>query len=236
MDDIEFRRNAVINPNTKHADFLHKTKQNRSNHEFVQQQMVFDQNLHKTLNIPVADNLADRIILKQQLSLHQSHRNNRFRSRLAAAIAASVILIISIIVLQPETLDSSLLNQQVINHVNSDTHALNVRMDVPKTAIDTMLASYGGRFNGPIGEVTYLGHCIIGDKTGLHLVLKTRQGLVTVMILPNQTIDSEHSLKTADYQSIVYPAKKGSIAIIAEHSESIRAAQLTINQNLNWIL
>lgn len=236
MDDIEFRRNAVINPKTKHADFLHKTKQSRSNHEFVKQQIAFDQYLHKTLDIPVPDNLADRIILKQQLSLHQAHRTKRVRNWLAAGIAASVVLVISIIVLLPKTLDSSLLNQQVINHVNSDTHALNVLMDVPKTAIDTMLASYGGRFNGPIGKVTYLGHCIIGDKTGLHLVLKTRQGLVTVMILPNQIIDSEYSLKTTDYQSLVYPSKKGSIAIIAEHSDSLRATQLTIDQNLNWIL
>lgn len=236
MDDIEFRKNAVINPNTQHPDFLLKTKQSQSNREFVKQQRVFDQTLNDTLNIPAPDNLADRIILKQQLSLHQSQRKKLLRNGFAAGLAASLVLVVSLIYMLPETLDSSLLNQQVINHMNNDTHALNVHMDVPKTAIDTMLASYGGRFKGPIGKVTYLGHCIIGDQTGLHLVLNTRQGLVTIMILPNQTINSEHSLTYGNYQSVVYPSKKGSIAIIAEHPAAIRETQLTINQNLNWIL
>ena len=69
MDDIEFRKNAVINPNTKHPDFLLKTKQSQSNREFVKQQQVFDQVLNNTLNIPAPEHLADRIILKQQLSI-----------------------------------------------------------------------------------------------------------------------------------------------------------------------
>jgi len=240
VDDLEFRKRAIIDPDNQDPDFLSKTRQNHNNHRFVKQQQSFQQKLVQTLTISPPENLSDRVILAQQLSQHQSQqkqkRHRKWRNWLGGSIAASIIMFFSLSLILPETLDSATLAQDVINHVHEDTHALNVDMDVPKTNIDTMLASYGGKLNGPIGQVSFLGHCIIGGHTGIHMVLKTPQGLVTVLLLPTQTIDSPASLNDIQLSGILYPSQKGSIAIISEQAEVIKATRRQIDQNLNWII
>ena len=240
MDDLEFRKNATIEPGSQQPEFLQKMQQSRLNRRFVQAQLAFEQQLSDTMKISPPENLSDRILLSQQLSEHKLQRQRRRRTWLFSGIAASVMLAVSLTLMLPETINSAQLSQQIISHVQNDTHALNVRMSVPKNSIDTMLASYGGKLEGPIGNVSFLGHCIIGEHTGIHLVLNTRQGQVTVILLPTQTISNSHSFNDRQFTGVVYPSQKGSIAIltdnIAEHAESINEIRQQIDRNLNWII
>ncbi len=78
MDDLEFRKRAIIDPHDQSAEFLEKTRQSNNNQKFVEQQRHFDQQLSETLSINTPDNLAKRIILNQQLAEHKaSHQHNR---------------------------------------------------------------------------------------------------------------------------------------------------------------
>lgn len=240
MDDLEFRKHAVIDPYDQLHEFLKKTSQNIHNHQFVEEQKLFNQKLVSILEISTPENLADRIILAQQLSQHKvvqsNKRQKQWRNWLGSSIAAALILAFSLSLTLPKTQDSALLTQEVLQHVHDDTHALNIRMNVPKTNIDTMLASYGGKLNGPIGQVTFLGHCIIGGHTGVHMVLNTSKGVVTVILLPSQTIDGPTSLQDNQLKGLVYPAQKGSIAVVSEYLEAIESTRQQIDKNLNWII
>ena len=240
MDDLEFRKSAIINPDNKDPEFLEKQQQSHNNHRFVSEQKAFNQQLNKTLNISAPDNLAQRIILSQQLGQHKQITQQQHRQRrnwlLAGIAAVFIITITSRLLFAPAIIESSQLAQQVITHIHDDTHALNVHMDVPKSSIDTMLASYGGKLSGPIGNVSFLGHCIVGGHTGIHMVLSTPKDLVTVMILPKQAINKPTALVDNDLKGIVYPSQKGSIAIVAKDKLSIESTRNKINQNLNWII
>ncbi|MCK5648787.1 MAG: DUF3379 family protein [Gammaproteobacteria bacterium] len=240
MDDLEFRKNAIIDPCSQTPEFLEKTRQSRNNQSFVENQQSFNQELLNTLEFSTPENLSDRIILAQQLSQHHLQqkikRQKHWRNWLGGSIAAAIIMAFSLNLILPGTQNSSLLAQQVIKHVHEDTHALNVHMNVPKTRIDTMLASYGGKLNGPIGQVTFLGHCIIGGHTGIHMVLNTSLGIVSVLLLPSQIINDSSVLNDSQLSGILYPSQKGSIAIVSEQPKAIEAARRQINQNLNWII
>lgn len=240
MDDLEFRKSAIINPDNQEPEFLEKTRQNNNNRRFVANQQSFSQQLQDTLELSTPGNLSDRIILAQQLSQHKLQRTQKrqkqWRTWIGGSIAASLITAFSLFLILPKTLSSDTLAQEVVNHIHEDTHALNVQMHVPKTHIDTMLASYGGKLNGPIGQVSYLGHCIVGGHTGIHMVLNTSQGIVTVLLLPTQKINDSILLNDRQLSGILYPAQKGSIAIISEKPEAIEATRLQIDQNLNWII
>jgi len=240
VDDLEFRKSAIINPQSQDQHFLQKKQQSRSNQQFVSEQKKFNQQLSNTLVIPVPENLSERILLNQQLQLHQQlrrqKRQKQWRKAFAGAIAASLLVTFSSLLLMNRQVDSNQLVQQVIDHVHDDTHALNIHMAVPKTQIDTMLASYGGKLEGPIGQVSFLGRCIIGEQTGIHMVLNTDQGLVTVIVLPTQSIKSSKILIDGQYSGLIYPSQKGSIAIIAKQKQSILNTQQRLKQNLHWII
>jgi len=244
VDDLEFRKTAIIDPDNQDPEFLQKKQQSQYNRRFVIEQQAFKQQLANTINISTPENLADRIILKQQLGQHkqqsQQQSQKQYKQRrhwLMAGIAAVfIITFTSRLLLSPTIIESSQLAQQVITHIHDDTHALNVRMDIPKSSIDTMLASYGGKLSGPVGNVSFLGHCIVGGHTGIHLVLDTSYGLVTVLILPKQSINEAAVLADNSLKGILYPTQKGSIAIVAEHKQAIETTREKINQNLNWII
>lgn len=240
MDDLEFRKKAITEPNSLAQDFLTKSRQTANNRHFIKQQKQFNQQLLDTLSIPAPENLSERIILTQQLAEHKIHhrlkRQKHWRNWLGGSIAASLIIALSLNFILPETLNTAVLAQQVIEHINEDTHALNIHMDVPKSSIDTMLASYGGKLNGPIGQVYFLGHCIIGGHTGIHIVLNTSQGLVTVFLLPTQHINHSTVLDEQQLSGVLYPSAKGSIAIVAEQADAIEVTRLMIDENLNWII
>jgi hypothetical protein len=237
VDDLEFRKRAVIDPNDQSAEFLEKTSQSTSNQRFVEQQRAFDRQLSETLNFKTPDNLAERIILTQQLGKYKSRQQQTQHKWLISGIAASLFaLAISFTLWSPAEVNSSQLSAQIISHYYEDTHALNVHMDVAKNNIDTMLASYGGKLDGPIGKVAFLGHCIVGGHTGVHLVLSTQQGPVTVLILPTQPVNRVYELHDQQLSGIVYPSKKGSIAILAEHAEVISSTRQRLDSSLNWII
>ena len=247
MDDLEFRKKAIIEPDNQDPNFLNKTSQNDNNSRFVENQQSFNKSLKDTLEIPTPENLNERIILAQQLSQrsqkneqaqHQGKttRHKQWRNWLGGSIAASIAVFMSLILILPKTMDSSVLAKEVISHIYEDTHALDVQMNVPKNNIDTMLTSYGGKLKGPIGQVTYLGHCIVGGQTGIHMVLNTSQGIVTVLLLPKQSINDSILLSDNQLNGILYPSQKGSIAIVSEHAAAIEQTRQQINQNLNWII
>ena len=246
MDDLEFRKRAIIDPHDQTAEFLEKTRQSNNNQKLVEQQRHFDQQLSETLRINTPDNLAERIILNQQLAEHKaSHQHIRQKTRqrkwFMGSIAASIFAITLSFILwpalwTPATIDGNQLAEQVLSHYYQDTHALNVDMNVAKNNIDTMLASYGGKLNDPIGQVAFLGHCIVGGHTGVHLVLNTPQGQVTVLILPTQPINHTYPLHDQQISGIVYPSKKGSIAILTEHAEVISSTRQRLDSSLNWII
>ncbi len=243
MDDLEFRKNATINPNNQAPQFLQKKQQSHFNNRFTHEQQVFDQQLTQTLNISIPENLAERLVLSQQLNQHTQQLNQHTQQKktwinraIASAAAIFIIIISSQLLFMPSSINSQKLAQQVITHIHEDTHALNTQTDIAKSSIDTMLAPYGGKLTGPIGNVSFLGHCIVGGQTGVHIVLKTPKGLVTVILLPQQSINEPAELVDNDYKGILYPTQKGSIAIVAEHSQLVSDTQLKIKQNLSWVI
>ncbi|MCP3851592.1 MAG: DUF3379 domain-containing protein [Gammaproteobacteria bacterium] len=240
MDDLEFRKSAIIDPDNQDPEFLKKAHQNQSNRQFIEKQKAFGQQIKSAFEVETPDNLSERIILNQQLSEHKQLNNQKrqtlWRNWLGGSLAASIMLAFSLSLILPNVQNDSVLAQNIITHVHTDTHALNVRMNIPKTQIDTMLASYGGKLNGPIGQVIFLGHCIIGGKTGVHMVLDTVHGVVTVMLLPTQTVSETLDLNDSQLSGILYSSQKGSIAITAQNKEAIEQTRQNIDQNLNWII
>lgn len=236
MDDLEFRRKAIIDPQDQSQIFLQKARQSKENLHFVEDQLDFQYTLTKTLQIDVPENLSNRIILNRRLSEHKKNRQHQHLYRYTAGFAATLALVLAAMLFLPKNDNPQQLTYQIINHLYEDTHALNVKMDVPKNSIDTILASYGGKLSSPIGHVTFLGHCIIGKNTGIHLVLQASQGFVTVIILPTETLQYEQPIADNQYKGIIYPGHKGSIAIIAESLEPVTDVRERIDHSLKWLI
>jgi len=67
MDELEFRRRTIAQPNDIDKELMEFAQSNPERQSFITEMKEFDKHLQDALDIPVPDNLADRIILNTSL-------------------------------------------------------------------------------------------------------------------------------------------------------------------------
>ncbi len=183
MDELEFRRRAYADPNEDTEAFHAAMGDAPGRAEFVQQLQSMDRELEQVLKIPVPDDLADRLLLKQNLTVHQSQKR-RHRWQLAAAASVAFAVGLSMTLLSRGSAD---LGQHALAHVAHEASFTNVvDEDVDLKGLNTKLASFGGRFRELPGQVYYANYCDFEGIRSLHVVMSSDQGRVTLFVIPHQ--------------------------------------------------
>ena len=90
MDDLEFRRAIYADPKNQDADTILAQQQDPSKKQFAQEICQLDNKIKQALQIPVPDDLANKLILRQTLANHQVQKR---KSRVHLALAASVAIV-----------------------------------------------------------------------------------------------------------------------------------------------
>ena len=74
MDELKFRRQAYGDPNNQDPEFLEALSQSEDNQAFVAELKALDGKISQALRIPVAEDLSEKLLLKQQLAVHHAQR------------------------------------------------------------------------------------------------------------------------------------------------------------------
>lgn len=187
MDDLKFRRHAYSDPKSQDEQFIKHIRKNSENQSFVNELIALDSKIEQALNIEVPENLADKILLNQQLQQGQIQHRRKGKLTSVVAIAASVILL-TIIGLNVLNIVPINLGQHALAHVLHEPEGFINEHPIPITKVNTQLKSINGLttqgFTQSPGEILYTAHCDFQGVESLHLVLRTTQGKVTVFILP----------------------------------------------------
>ncbi|MGX9462618.1 DUF3379 domain-containing protein [Shewanella sp. A14] len=185
MDDLQFRRHAYGDPNNQSDEFLAHLAENEDDAHFVKDLKAFDHKLTQALKINVPDDLADKLILRQQLNQHQkSKKNTRYLMAMAASIAFVVGISFSLLRFTPINL-----GENSLAHVRHETKALIIEQDIGFNDVNFKLASLEGlrdsKFIQQPGRVFYTSYCDFQGVKSLHLVMADENGnKVTLFIVP----------------------------------------------------
>ena len=76
MDDLQFRRAIYADPNNQDDDAILAQEQDPSKKQFAQEICQLDEKIKQALQIPVPDDLVDKLILRQTLASHQVQKKN----------------------------------------------------------------------------------------------------------------------------------------------------------------
>jgi hypothetical protein len=72
-----------------------------------------------------------------------------------------------------------------------------------------------------IGLVTYAMSCVINGRTVPHLVIQGNKGPVTLILLPEETIDASVPLTGENVHGVLLPVGNGSIAVIGQREDQL---------------
>lgn len=113
------------------------------------------------------------------------------------------------------------LAHEVIAHVLSEPDVLDMREDVPAEAVQAAFAGIGGRLHRAIGEVRFLGTCVMNGQVVQHLLVQTPEGEVSLILLSGTLLDSG-PYSSQGMTSVLLPLQRGSIGIVTRSADTAR--------------
>ncbi|MBI3715392.1 MAG: DUF3379 family protein [Betaproteobacteria bacterium] len=152
--------------------------------------------------------LADRIILRARF---------RQRTRWLAGIAAgALVATAALFALRPEA--PAPIAVAMLDHVITQPDELADAGSVPAQTARASLQRIGIRFDDLGYPIRHLTECVIDGRTGRHLVVKTPEGLVTLLVVPRRSgeMPGRIELKHADFRAVLRPAGSVAVGVFAD--------------------
>ena len=87
MDDLQFRRGIYADPKSRDKATQAAIDADPAKQQFVKDIEALDDKLARAMNVPVPDDLYNKLILRQTLASHQQQKK---KTRIQLAMAASV--------------------------------------------------------------------------------------------------------------------------------------------------
>ena len=235
MDDILFRHTVIATPNEKSDELQHWAAENAQNKALVNDAAAFDAKLQSLLKVPAPEGLTDKILLEQSFAMENQ---KRLKNRWHIAIAASIAFVIGLSLPLLNTLSHSPLDIGTVamKHVQQEygfTSKINEQASL--AMVNTKLASYGGRVEGDLGEVSFVNYCDFEGTPALHMIIQGEKGQVTVFVVPNDAgfIDSE-KFNNPHLKGFTEKMGNANVVIVGERDEPLEKVQLKIQENIVW--
>ncbi|MGS0682259.1 DUF3379 domain-containing protein [Shewanella sp. 125m-7] len=222
MDELTFRRQAYSEPNNQDPDFLDAAMESVEREAFLNDLKGLDNKIERALSIDVPDDLAAKLLLRQQL---QHHHSQRRKTGFAFALVASVAFLagMTFTLMRMGPVD---LSQHALAHVHHEDKALRIDQDVPFQEVNFQLASLGGqgdmRFTQQPGKVFYSTYCDFQGVQSLHLVMQGEQGKVTLFIVPlEDRMVLEDAFADNKYQGMGFTTDNAYMLLVSEQSQDL---------------
>lgn len=235
MDDLHIRRSILADPKARDEAMNEAIKSDPVKQKFVQDVEALDDKIAQAMNVPVPDDLYNKLILRQTLASHQQQKS---KTRVRIAMAASVAFVLGLTVnfmMFSSTYKN--LGDYAIAHVDHEaSHFSNAdEANVTLASLNDKMASFKGSFNSTFGTLIFADYCRFDGSKSLHLVFQGESSPVNVFIVPNDE-DIEFNAKFANdrFEGRSLNFNHSNVIVVGDKKEPIQQWQERINNNITW--
>jgi hypothetical protein len=220
MDFTEFRRRLGAEPLSDDPELMQARESSPEFEQEARDARQFEEKLVHALRLPEPDGLIEEL---QSLPLSSDARTGPSRW-MRMALAASLLLAVGAAGItwnMNRGWDS--VEAYVADHYRHDGYSL-LEQAHSATASDVqkMLAALdmeaAPALAGIVGVIKY---CRTPDGRGVHMVLDTQSGPVTVIFMPETTVIDRETLQFDNVEAMLVQLQSGSAAIIAPEQQQI---------------
>jgi hypothetical protein len=223
MNCLDFRRAILANPRQLDEAARAHSLECAGCRDFLDRQRDLDAELFAAMQVPPPDGLADRILVARGL--------RPARRPMAWAVAATIVLAMGIAwVGGSRIIGGDALGREAIAHVIHEPQALTIAHAVASDMLPALLADQGLKAVASLGQVSYATFCPMGERIARHLVVRTAEGPVTLLLMPDDPAGRRRALTEGDgLAALVLPAARGSIAIVAASPAQVLAIEKALS-------
>jgi hypothetical protein len=228
MNELEFRKRCIINPDDPDPDF--RAALANDDYRRVQAECAdFDEKLLEALNVPAPEGLQDRILAANRRPSFLA----RWKKKLAALTSLIVTLVLGLtLLLRPQLA----LSDMVIEHLYHDMAVMYSRDVIPEEHVDEIVQHFGADLESSlVGIIRFIEDCRFADhRKGIHLVYDGQSGPVTVFYIPHRQIDRMQAIGKDEFQGIIFPHHEGSMAIVGLIGEDLKSQKSKVEAAFDW--
>jgi hypothetical protein len=230
MNYFEFKQQLMVDSFTQDEEFHRLRKEDLHCARAYEEAMVFEKTLKLAFHTKVPSNLKDSIILRQATS-HTVQRSIK-KYAIAATIFISFIVVSSAWYFQkPSTVE-----QFIIAAIKSESNVSLSEKPIPLEEVKKIFAGYQTAVGDDLGKVRFIHDCHTPGGLGVHMVVATEAGPVTVYYMPKTKLDKDRiNFDTNNDKVVLVAMEKGSVAIIAHTSQQLAAVEPMLQNNLFFL-
>ena len=221
MKFSDFKRLLGADPYSKDPEFLRARNAGGEYGEAAKESGEFEKKLQSTFAVNVPVDLNERIL---------AHVNNVPAQRVPRwpmALAASIFMMLGATAVfiwqQGQVVD---LEGYVLNHWQSEGVRVvqQARGPISLDDVQQIMASVNAHAGDKMAaQVAFIKNCPTPDGKGVHLVLATDYGPVTVFYMPKTEVQDARSFSMPGVQAFLVDLPHGSAAVIGPSSESVQS-------------
>jgi hypothetical protein len=189
--------------------------------DYRREMRVLDDNILRALALEPAALRSDgaaRAHVRAVPSSTELVRSRRFLTGSRRwALAASVVLAIVAALVLWSAFPRTSLASDVVAHVVMEPWSLKSTASVPRQELAAVLRRAGLQLDPLEGEITFAHSCWFRGRWVPHFAVRTEQGLVTVLVLPDEHVRNVERFSQGGFSGVLLPAPQGSIAVLGRN-------------------
>lgn len=232
MDDLSFRKAVYADPFTKDRAVIDAALQDPKKQAFWDELKQMETQLQQAMNIPVPENLAERLILRQSLKQHEKTQQKR---PWYLALAASVLLASVVSFNMISGSDGSKFENDVFAHMEHVNIELMKSGEVDMNAVNAKLASFNGSVDESIGDIASANYCYLDKIKSLHVIIRGERGLTSLFVVPDSITESvSDTFSNASFQGAAFLLESAKIIVVGEDSQAVEDIKARAKSSLRF--
>jgi len=203
---------------------------------FREEMRALDQRITRALAISVPELRIPDLPDIDTASVVSLAARRRFNVPARMAVAATLVLaaFIGVRMIGGNVVYPTLADE-IVAHLDHEPYALRVTDEpVDDRRLAKVVPASVATMNHDAGLITYAQACVINGKKIPHLVIQGEQGPVTILLLPDEAVDSPVIIEGESINGVILPVGGGSVAIIGERNEKLEAIQQNVVNSVTW--
>lgn len=233
MDELTFRRRIYANPDDNEQDIIEACQQDPAKAKFKSEMQQFDDSLTKAFDIPVPDNLADRVLLSQTIDFQQAQkRKSRLHLAIAASVAFTIGLTFQMVGVSPR---HDTLGEHALAHVHAEIGHLHEQSIYSTEQLNLKLASFGAKMMSDVAPIKFANYCYFGGVRSLHIVLQGEEYPVTVFLVPSGSgMKNSDAFSDGEFQGEGLQFQQADMLIVTDKDDSVDKWREKLSKAIEW--
>ena len=232
MDFSEFLRRIGSDPNDQDPELLRARQSGENFEQAAHDAEQFEIQLQRATHLPAPDGLLNQILEISSQNTVASTAPRRWRHM---AMAAGLLIAVGAAgITWNMNRGWESVDEYVMDHYRHDGNALlQISENVSIDEVQEIFAQFDvASAPGLAEEISVIKYCPTPDGKGVHMVLNTVEGPVTVIYMPDTGVEDHQSLGFDNMNAVYVSLEKGSAIIIGKEQQQVGELYSLVQQSI----